>query len=574
MHAMTRILVIVALLGAAGAAGPFRPKTYDLRTVGKADVALDGVPAEDAWQAAPAEGDFSFPWEAKPAPPTVFRAFRDAATLYFSFVVNDPDVVAAERFDDESVVDGEDRVEIFLACDAALKRYYCIEIDPRGRVHDYAASFYRRFNSSWNCPGLRVAASITPSGYAVEAAVPLHTLGSLGVLSGGPDSVIRAGIFRAEFQHGPGDKPQEHWISWVNPRTAKPDFHVPTAMGLFRTSGVAATSTECEITDITWTLGPEFPALRKGGAVGALHDKVISAGGMQQPWCESPETWAYAPGAKAWERLPDMPQGRVYMDGVTVGDAFYVVGGRYRGRTRAEVFRLRRESETWRWDQVPPMKQDRMVCAMDAVGRTIVAAGGVHFAPGEPAWTPTSTLSSAESLDTRQLDAGWRPLPSFPGQTRDHVAGAGLATRFYVFGGCHHVITDGKRTSPRLTTAAFLATRTGKWSPLPDLPFPLSGHDAVTYRDRYIILLGGAAFFSPEQEKRWPQEKGYYNSVVLVFDTKTNTYHPMPSPMPHATNDIRAALIGDTIYALGGENIEPQTSNTTRWFRIGRIRSR
>ncbi|MBN1346631.1 MAG: hypothetical protein JXQ73_28330 [Phycisphaerae bacterium] len=342
-------------------------------------------------------------------------------------------------------------------------------------------------------------------------------------------------------------------------------------LGLKLPYATAASANECEIADVTWTLGPEFPALRKGGAVGALNGKVISAGGMQQPWCESAETWACMPGDKAWERLPDMPKGRVYMDGVTAGDAFYVVGGRFNGRTHASVFRLRCAGGKWQWDRVAPMKQDRMVGAMDAMGGKIVVAGGAHFKPGEGQWTPTSNVSSVEWLDAAKPDARWQPLPSFPGQTLDHVAGACIGSKFCLFGGAHHVLKDGKRVSPRVTTAAVLDTKTSKWSKLPDLPYPLSGHDAVAYRDRYIILLGGAAFFSPEQTKRWPQDKGYYSNVVLVFDAKTNTYHPMPSKMPYATNDIRVALIGDTIYALGGENIDPATSNTTKWFRVGRI---
>lgn len=45
----------------------------------------------------------------------------------------------------------------------------------------------------------------------------------------------------------------------------------------------------------------------------------------------------------------------------------------------------------------------------------------------------------------------------------------------------------------------------------------------------------------------------------------------MPSPMPVPTNDVRVVRIGKTLYVLGGENIEPATSNTTAWLRIGEI---
>jgi len=46
----------------------------------------------------------------------------------------------------------------------------------------------------------------------------------------------------------------------------------------------------------------------------------------------------------------------------------------------------------------------------------------------------------------------------------------------------------------------------------------------------------------------------------------------MPSRLLRPTNDIRVVILGDKIYALGGENIERDTCNTTAWFRIGQIK--
>jgi hypothetical protein len=234
---MTRIAMAIVLFGVAGCATQPRPKVYEVRYLREGHISIDGSLKEPAWKNASVLKDFSLPWEKRPAPLTEFRAVRDDATFYFSFVVVDSDIVVAEAFDSESVVDGEDRVEIFMACDAELKRYYGLEIDPRGRVHDYAATFYRKFDSSWNCPGLRTAASFTTGGYIVEGSIPLQTLRSLGLWSGESGSTLRAGVFRAEFCHGPGAAPEEHWISWINPRTAKPDFHVPSAFGCFRITG-------------------------------------------------------------------------------------------------------------------------------------------------------------------------------------------------------------------------------------------------------------------------------------------------------------------------------------------------
>ena len=120
--------------------------------------------------------DFTFPWSATPAPRTEFRASIAGERLHFSFDAEDRDLVIAEKWRGESTLDGEDRVEIFFARDAALASYFCIEIDPLGRVHDYAVSHYRKFDSAWNCPGLRTAARRTADGYRVEGSIPLASL--------------------------------------------------------------------------------------------------------------------------------------------------------------------------------------------------------------------------------------------------------------------------------------------------------------------------------------------------------------------------------------------------------------
>jgi hypothetical protein len=66
-----------------------------------------------------------------------------------------------------------------------------------------------------------------------------------------PGGRLRWGLFRAEFSHDrsgrpvvhresvhnrgrqlDGPPPIEEWMSWVDPKTEEPDFHVPTSLGL------------------------------------------------------------------------------------------------------------------------------------------------------------------------------------------------------------------------------------------------------------------------------------------------------------------------------------------------------
>ncbi len=203
---------------------------------------VDGRLIEPAWAKAERQTSFLYPWSNRTAPATEFRVMTDAERLYFAFEVSDRDLVVATNFTGESTLDQEDRVEIFFARDAALTRYFCIEIDPLGRVHDYAASYYRNFDNSWNCRGLRAAGTLNSAGFTIEASIPLQTLTELMGRPILPGAILRIGLFRADFRPGALGNAQDNWLSWTKPDTPKPDFHVPSAFAEWRLpQGVAAT---------------------------------------------------------------------------------------------------------------------------------------------------------------------------------------------------------------------------------------------------------------------------------------------------------------------------------------------
>jgi hypothetical protein len=209
-------------------------RTYAVSRTGSLAPEIDGILAEDEWPADRWETGLAFPWRDRAAPGTAFCFLTDGAVLYFAFRATDEDVVLAEGSpEDESLVARGDRVELFLAREARLDEYYCLEIDPLGRVLDYKARFYRRFDNGWDWSDLTVAARQRPDGYDVEGCFSHRALEEMGlaVSSGTP---LLVGVFRAEFSHREAESPEESWISWVRPRVEKPDFHVPSAFGCFR----------------------------------------------------------------------------------------------------------------------------------------------------------------------------------------------------------------------------------------------------------------------------------------------------------------------------------------------------
>ncbi len=194
-------------------------KTYSVKF--DADLALDAGELLD---------DFSFPWLDRPCPRTEFQAVWNEAALRFRFDVDDDDVVAFEGVDQDESVLGSDRVELFFATDRNLDQtYFGAEMDPRGWVYDYSARYYRQFDPSWTFTGLECRGEKRGDGYSVEGTIELESLRSMNCLNG---KAIIAGIYRGEFSHGVDGIVQD-WISWVDPKTEKPDFHVPSSFGRF-----------------------------------------------------------------------------------------------------------------------------------------------------------------------------------------------------------------------------------------------------------------------------------------------------------------------------------------------------
>lgn len=199
-------------------------------------IAIDGHGSDHHWQTANVLTHFCFPWIQRTPPETEFRALWNERHLYFRYDVTDADVVLGHGTSAMEKVIGSDRVEIFFSTGPELKPYYGIEIDPRGEVLDYEATFHRQLNFEWSCVGLDVATSRTDAGYVVEFRIPIAKFKTLNCLHQDNDGdYLIAGLYRAEFSHDPDGGPViEDWMSWVDPDVASPDFHVPTSFGTIR----------------------------------------------------------------------------------------------------------------------------------------------------------------------------------------------------------------------------------------------------------------------------------------------------------------------------------------------------
>jgi Carbohydrate family 9 binding domain-like len=186
------------------------------------------------WSTATCLTDFAFPWETTPAAATEFRALWSRERLYFRFDCRDDDLVLSSGATEKERVLGSDRVEIFLTPDLGLQPYFCLEMAPSGDSYVYRARTYRQFDDAFAIAGLEVTSKIEGerSRYRVEGSLPLTALGELGVLKADAREFF-AGLYRAEFSRTPDGGVHFGWMSWVDPQTPKPDFHVPGSFGVF-----------------------------------------------------------------------------------------------------------------------------------------------------------------------------------------------------------------------------------------------------------------------------------------------------------------------------------------------------
>lgn len=337
---------------------------------------------------------------------------------------------------------------------------------------------------------------------------------------------------------------------------------------------------------ITWSEGRWFPTLIKGGAMGAVDGYPVYAGGVSHPWRETEQVWYYDPERQDWFPIPPIPLGRCYTTGCAAGDGLLVVGGRKTIRGKVEVlddaWLLRRIDGEWRWRELAKLRQARGVAVVAVAGTTAVVAGGGDWERKRGGAFVASGVSKAEALDLADPNATWEDLGEPPFRPRASAGGAMLAGSFYVFGGYDCAVDEGgERTITPYADAFRFDLSTRSWMRIADLPMELRGHCALSYGDRYIILAGGCGGI-PLLGERVPYQTckvdsrrgvvvGEYSDLVLVYDAEEDRYSVLPERLPHGYNDIRGCVLGDTIYLVGGENIDVTTSNTSNVVTVGQI---
>ncbi|MCK4561318.1 MAG: endoxylanase [Flavobacteriaceae bacterium] len=207
-------------------------KKFNVIRIEKGELIISGYGDQLIWNKANTISNFISPWNNTKTEKTEFKSLWDGENLFFQFKVIDKLIHIDKTDNSFNSIGNSDRVELFFRKDAKLNPYYCLEIDPTPRIMDFRAFPNRNFEFDWNFSkkDLLVKSSINEEGFIVEGAIGINYLKELDLINEGK---VEVGVFRAKYNKNNNLEYKPTWISWVEPKSKTPNFHIPSSFGVF-----------------------------------------------------------------------------------------------------------------------------------------------------------------------------------------------------------------------------------------------------------------------------------------------------------------------------------------------------
>ncbi|WP_448585181.1 Kelch repeat-containing protein [Thermaurantiacus sp.] len=276
--------------------------------------------------------------------------------------------------------------------------------------------------------------------------------------------------------------------------------------------------------DARIVVGGGFEA--KGRVVNALTDLAPTAA-----------VHAFRPGARGWDRLPDLPLPLHHPFLVAFAGRLLAIGGfTARGSSlwimERRVFLLARGAS--RWEEGPPLPRPQAEVAGGIVGDRLVIAGG--RTPAEAA-----NANYADHGDTQDCWllgpdlAGWTAGPPLPSAVNS-AAFAALNGRLHVIGGRY---STGSRIR-NVPVHQVLEPGAKAWVLRAPMPAARGGHAAAVAGGR-IHTFGGESFEGTPRA----------HAEVFRYDPATDRWDET-APLPEPRHGLGAVAVAGRIHLLGG----------------------
>lgn len=227
-------------------------------------------------------------------------------------------------------------------------------------------------------------------------------------------------------------------------------------------------------------------------------------------------TEIYDPATDSWTPGPALPFGRSAFRAIAVGDTIYIFGGASAEQAAIDSVQAL-DTTTDQWQTLAPLP-------VPLVGHAVVeSAGTIYVLGGSSQGNAVGTVYAYTPATN-----AWQTLAPLP-TPRDNLAAAVLNGQIYALGG----MVNGAAS----TVVEVYDPATGRWTSGPVLLGAMSNFGAAVYNGRIHTMLNG---------------------VQQVFDPRANEW-VTDSPMPTSRSGQGIAVIGDTLYAIGGRAEESQS---------------
>ncbi|SHG44655.1 Carbohydrate family 9 binding domain-like [Flavobacterium fluvii] len=206
-------------------------KDYKVNLIEKKQLIITGKGDDNLWNNAMMLTDFCSPWDTEKPSKITFRALWDTEKLFFNFTVLDSSIHIEKQNDSIDSINNSDRVELFFRPDDSMNPYYCLEMDTDARLMDFMAHPNKNLDFSWNWPkdDIVVKSSVKEDSFTVEGSISIQSLNDFNLIK---NNKIETGIFRAKYSPDKSGNFEPTWITWVNPNTETPNFHIASSFGI------------------------------------------------------------------------------------------------------------------------------------------------------------------------------------------------------------------------------------------------------------------------------------------------------------------------------------------------------
>lgn len=207
-------------------------KQYKVNHIKSNSLLISGKGDSVFWVKANILNDFCSPWDKKKPTSFEFKALYDNLNLFFLFKVFDRKIHIDNSEKKYDSINNSDRLELFFKTDNNLNPYYCLEIDPTSRLMDFKALPKRNFDFNWSWPKkeISIKSNINKDYFTIEGSISLKSLKELKLLN---NVKLEVGVYRAKYFSNSKNKFDPVWVTWVNPNTIVPDFHIASSFGEF-----------------------------------------------------------------------------------------------------------------------------------------------------------------------------------------------------------------------------------------------------------------------------------------------------------------------------------------------------